>query len=179
MAWILIIIFTSIIVFYSTFNINIYEFTLIICLLLMMITYLGFFEEKKECYENEDTQDVNDNEKATEATATTTTSTTATTAGNCIDSSFVENITSIPSKVQSIIEPAIQALIDSVKNGNDDEDNIEDQDLFRPQKYIDEKDEYVGKVEEKENTDVMGNRTLYRKRESRKRGFKDIYFQII
>jgi hypothetical protein len=123
----------------------------------MMITYLGFFEEKKECYENEDTQDVNDNEKATEATATTTTSTTATTAGNCIDSSFVENITSIPSKVQSIIEPAIQALIDSVKNGNDDEDNIEDQDLFRPQKYIDEKDEYVGKVEEKENTDVMGN----------------------
>jgi len=81
----------------------------------MMITYLGFFEEKKECYENEDTQDVNDNEKATEATATTTTSTTATTAGNCIDSSFVENITSIPSKVQSIIEPAIQALIDSEK----------------------------------------------------------------
>lgn len=191
-----VILLTAILVFYSTFDIYLTEFLLIICAFAITIWVLTRPIARKELYQDNGTlidnaQQVNEEQRASETPETLiqeeqiTQQGTATLSeeqqvtdqegtlgetlgggttgagGGCSFSSALDALISIPGIVQQNIEPALDHLISTIKE--DDEDDTVDSASIRPRAYVQSKDTYVGNLATSIEKDVMGHETKVEK----------------
>jgi len=167
-----IIALTAILVFYSTLDIELTEFAMIICGFAVAIWVLTRPIATKELYqENGVIIDITVLDESTglmsrRARDRDPPGTHKGTSdkeqpiykempgGDCSFSSALDAFISIPTIVKQNIEPALDHLISTVKE--DDTDDTVDSVSIRPRAYVQSKDTYVGATETKIEKDVMG-----------------------
>lgn len=167
-----IIALTAILVFYSTLDIELTEFAMIICGFAVAIWVLTRPISTKELYQengviiditvlDESTGIMNRREGVRDPPGTHNGTIDdeqpiykEMPGGDCSFSSALDALISIPTIVKQNIEPALDHLISTVKE--DDTDDTVDSVSIRPRAYVQSKDTYVGATETKIEKDVMG-----------------------
>ena len=144
-----IIALTAILVFYSTLDIELTEFAMIICGFAVAIWVLTRPIATKELYQENGVRiDITVLDESTGPIYKEMP------GGDCSFSSALDALISIPTIVKQNIEPALDHLISTVKE--DDTDDTVDSVSIRPRAYVQSKDTYVGATETKIEKDVMG-----------------------
>lgn len=148
-----VIVLILILIFYSTLNIDIMEFGMIVSGFLFIIWVLTRPDKKKELY----TDTVEDNSSLTNVDngGIVIDETTTVVEQECIQPSYLESLFSIPDIVQKNIEPPLQQLVDVAKGASNDDDG--DTILLRTTSYVKSEDTEIGAFEIVDGKDLMGN----------------------
>lgn len=153
-----VLLLTLILLFYSTFEIDLTEFIMIVAGFVFIIWVLSKHGNRKtELYEAEViiNEPLDGPEPLPELISVSEEH--ARPRGQCSLSSAMSALVSIPSIVQKNIEPAIDHLINSANDESESTDMTNSKSIT-PGPYADKKDRYVGTVQISVETDIMGQK---------------------
>jgi hypothetical protein len=153
-----VILLTLILLFYSTFDIDLTEFVMIVCGFVFIIwVLLKHGNRKTELYEEAEVVINEPRDDPELVTVSEEQRDPRPARQQCSLSSAMNALVSIPSIVQKNIEPAIDHLINSVNDESESSD-LENNKSITSGPYADKKDTYVGTVRISVETDTMGQK---------------------